>query len=59
LFFADLVQALGAVMDVKWVNDGKVEIGNFCTAQGVIQQLGETGVAITTLVRANGDNMDI
>ena len=26
---------------------------------GVIQQLGETGVAITTLVRANGDNMDI
>lgn len=52
LFFADLVQALGAVMDVKWVNDGKVEIGNFCTAQGVMQQLGETGVAITTLVIA-------
>lgn len=57
-------------MDVKWINDGRVEIGNFCTAQGkllvvalnlrplnmtlqigVIQQLGETGVAMTTLVR--------
>lgn len=54
-------------MDIKWIKDGKVEIGGFCTAQGkliicyvirssyfsragVIQQLGETGVAITTLV---------
>ncbi|KAL0956613.1 hypothetical protein HGRIS_002749 [Hohenbuehelia grisea] len=52
LFSADLVQALGAVMDIKWINDGKVETGQFCTAQGVIQQLGETGVAITTLVIA-------
>jgi len=50
LFAADFVQAVGAVMDIKWINDGKVEIGNFCTAQGVIQQLGETGVAITTLL---------
>jgi hypothetical protein len=68
LFAADFVQALGAVMDIKWIKDGKVEIGTFCTAQGkslhakqpqlgssncpgVIQQLGETGVAMTTLVR--------
>ncbi|KAJ8520458.1 hypothetical protein ONZ45_g2702 [Pleurotus djamor] len=52
LFSADLVQALGAIMDVKWIQDGKVEIGSFCSAQGVIQQLGETGVAITTLIIA-------
>jgi hypothetical protein len=70
LFIADFIQALGAVVNVKWVNEGKVFIGPYCTAQGlpqplrnvqyaflwlatlgVIQQLGETVVAITTLVR--------
>jgi len=50
LFVADLVQALGAVMDVHWVHAGKVEVGVYCTAQGVVQQLGETSVAITTLL---------
>ncbi|KAK0476750.1 hypothetical protein IW261DRAFT_1566827 [Armillaria novae-zelandiae] len=52
LFFADFIQALGAVLDIKWINEGKVETGPFCTAQGIIQQLGETGVAITTLIIA-------
>lgn len=50
LFVADLIQAVGAVMDVRWVHSGKVEVGAFCTAQGVVQQLGETSVAITTLM---------
>ncbi|KAF7357718.1 hypothetical protein MVEN_00817700 [Mycena venus] len=50
LFVADLVQALGAVMDVHWVHAGKVEVGVYCTAQGVVQQMGETSVAITTLL---------
>ncbi|KAJ7105417.1 hypothetical protein C8R43DRAFT_1046810 [Mycena crocata] len=50
LFVADLIQAVGAVMDVHWVHDGKVAVGAFCTAQGVVQQLGETSVAITTLM---------
>lgn len=54
LFVADLIQAIGAVMDVRWVHSGKVEVGAFCTAQGVVQQLGETTVAITTLVRGSG-----
>ncbi|KAG5638054.1 hypothetical protein H0H81_002088 [Sphagnurus paluster] len=52
LFCADFVQALGAVMDIKWIHQGVTEIGPYCTAQGVIQQLGETGVAITTLLIA-------
>ncbi|KAJ7320898.1 hypothetical protein DFH08DRAFT_789112 [Mycena albidolilacea] len=50
LFFADLVQAIGAVMDVHWVHAGKVQAGSYCSAQGVVQQLGETSVAITTLL---------
>ncbi|KAF8199813.1 hypothetical protein K438DRAFT_1582944, partial [Mycena galopus ATCC 62051] len=50
LFVADLVQAVGAVMDVRWVHAGKVQAGVYCSAQGVVQQLGETSVAITTLL---------
>jgi hypothetical protein len=42
LFVADLVQAIGAVMDVRWVHSGRVEAGAFCTAQGVVQQIGES-----------------
>ena len=51
LFTFDLIQAVGTVLDVKWVNEGMVYTGTYCTAQGTIQQLGETGVAIATLVR--------
>ena len=64
--------ALGRVIDVKWIHEGKVYIGDFCTAQGksdyfptnraekyqsilflagIVQQLGETGSALATLVR--------
>jgi len=52
LFMADLIQAGGMAMDAKWVNDGKVQTGTYCTAQGVLHQLGETGVAMSTLVIA-------
>ena len=51
LFTFDFIQAMGTVLDVKWVNEGVVYTGMYCTAQGTIQQLGETGVAIATLVR--------
>ncbi|KAJ7736825.1 hypothetical protein B0H16DRAFT_1572738 [Mycena metata] len=50
LFAADLVQAVGAVMDIKWVHSGVVAVGPFCTAQGVVQQLGETSAAMITLL---------
>ena len=68
LFVADALQAIGAVMDIKWVGTGQVKAGQFCSAQGeflfaflpeqahlivtsgIIQQLGEVSVAITTLV---------
>ena len=68
MFVADALQAIGAVMDIKWVGTGQVKAGEFCSAQGeflfaflpeqahlmvisgIIQQLGEVSVAITTLV---------
>ncbi|KAF6763251.1 hypothetical protein DFP72DRAFT_1060423 [Ephemerocybe angulata] len=50
LFLADLIQSIGAVLNAKWVSQGKVEVGEFCTAQGVIKQLGETTAAMSTLL---------
>jgi len=52
MFSSDLIQAIGAVLDVKWAHEGKVYTGGYCTAQGAIQQLGETGVALATLTIA-------
>ncbi|KIM89215.1 hypothetical protein PILCRDRAFT_61176, partial [Piloderma croceum F 1598] len=52
LFTADLIQAAGMAMDARWVHIGKVQTGTFCTVQGALHQLGETGVAWSTLVIA-------
>ncbi|KAJ7032179.1 hypothetical protein C8F04DRAFT_665153 [Mycena alexandri] len=50
LFTADLFQSLGVVMDVRWINDGVVRVGALCTAQGVLQNIGQAGIAMTTLI---------
>ncbi|KAF6763249.1 hypothetical protein DFP72DRAFT_801331 [Ephemerocybe angulata] len=50
LFLADLIQSIGTVLNAKWVSQGKVEVGEFCTAQGVLKQLGETTAAMSTLL---------
>ncbi|KDR68306.1 hypothetical protein GALMADRAFT_1050017 [Galerina marginata CBS 339.88] len=50
LFSAELLQAVGCVMSLKWIHEGVVQVGGFCLAQGVIKQLGQTGGAITTLL---------
>ena len=42
---------MGGVLDVRWAHNGIVTTGPYCTAQGVIQQIGEVGVALITLVR--------
>jgi hypothetical protein len=41
---------LGGALNVRWAHDGIVTTGSYCTAQGIIQQTGELGVALTTLV---------
>ncbi|KZP07818.1 hypothetical protein FIBSPDRAFT_939300 [Athelia psychrophila] len=52
LFAFDLVMAVGHVLDVKWVHDGQVEVGHYCTAQGAIKQFGELGSSLSTLAIA-------
>jgi hypothetical protein len=52
LFLYDVLQAMGGILDIRWANNGIVTIGSYCTAQGTIQQIGELGVALITLVCA-------
>ncbi|KAJ7025872.1 hypothetical protein C8F04DRAFT_1126975 [Mycena alexandri] len=52
LFVGDLFQAVGAVVDIKWIHSGVLTVGPYCTAEGVVAQLGETSAAITTLLIA-------
>ncbi|EIN11597.1 hypothetical protein PUNSTDRAFT_124875 [Punctularia strigosozonata HHB-11173 SS5] len=48
LLVLDIIQGLGVMLDVRWIHDGITRPGSYCTAQGIIQQIGETGVAMTT-----------
>jgi hypothetical protein len=41
---------MGGILDVRWAHNGIVTVGPYCTAQGVIQQIGQLGVALITLV---------
>jgi len=52
LFSFDFLQALGGALDVRWVHNGIVTTGHYCRAQGIIQQTGELGVALVTLLLA-------
>ncbi|KAG8764137.1 hypothetical protein FRC11_004625 [Ceratobasidium sp. 423] len=49
LLVADLLQGLGAVVNIEWIRGAECYCGSLCRAQGVIQTLGETGVAMSTL----------
>ncbi|KAG8693515.1 hypothetical protein FRC11_002851, partial [Ceratobasidium sp. 423] len=49
LLIADLIMSLGAIFDVHWASKSQVSCGQMCNAQGAIQLLGETSVALFTL----------
>lgn len=46
LLFANLLQAIGAIMNAKWVADRAVEAGGACTMQAVFKQAGNVGTAV-------------
>lgn len=52
LLFADLLHAFGSIMDLKWVSEGHVYCGDYCSAQGAIRNVGSTGVALATMAIA-------
>lgn len=46
LLVSNVVQSIGTVMSIKWVNLGGVFAGSFCSAQGGIKQAGNIGNAL-------------
>ncbi|KAL5495464.1 hypothetical protein ACEPAI_927 [Sanghuangporus weigelae] len=52
LLFAELFQAIGAIMNLRWIQEASVDEGTFCVAQGIIKQTGDVSVALCTLAIA-------
>jgi len=52
LFVLDIVMALGRITHIKWIQKGEIFQGSYCTAQGILQQAGETGSAMVTITIA-------
>ncbi|KAF8502204.1 hypothetical protein F5888DRAFT_1608195 [Russula emetica] len=52
LFVFDLVQATGGILSIRWAHNGIVMTGHYCTAQGLVAQIGELGVPLITLLLA-------
>jgi hypothetical protein len=50
LFTFDLLQSIGGILNIRWAHNGIVTTGHYCTAQGLVEQIGELGVALITLV---------
>jgi len=50
LLAADLFHTLGSLMNVKWIGEGKVQTGTYCSVQGAMNQIGPVAVAMNTLV---------
>ncbi|KAK0228900.1 hypothetical protein IW262DRAFT_1456114 [Armillaria fumosa] len=49
LLACDLIQAIGGIMDIRWIAEASVTEGPFCTTQGIFKQLGDLGVALSTM----------
>ncbi|KAF8336639.1 uncharacterized protein EI90DRAFT_3046603 [Cantharellus anzutake] len=48
----DAIQGISNVMSVKWAFEGEVTEGSYCTAQAVMKQIGNDGVAWFTIAIA-------
>ncbi|KAI0937517.1 hypothetical protein AcW1_001625 [Taiwanofungus camphoratus] len=46
LLLANLLQAVATIMDLKWLLDGAVEKGHFCSVQGGIKNAGNVAMAL-------------
>jgi len=49
LMVAELIQAMGGMLNIQWIIDAAVKEGPLCTTQGILKQLGDMGVAFMSL----------
>lgn len=54
LLLSDILQAIGSIMNTTWITKQAVIYGSLCTAQGVIKQTADIGIALWSLVIAIG-----
>ncbi|KAF8170282.1 hypothetical protein K438DRAFT_2024468 [Mycena galopus ATCC 62051] len=52
LLMSDLIQAIGSIMNAKWIRDMAVVTGDACTLQGILKQTADVATAFWTLVIA-------
>ena len=50
LFVWDILQSVIGILNIRWVNDGMITSGPYCTAQGIIDQMAPLGTALINLV---------
>ncbi|KAG0708745.1 hypothetical protein DFH29DRAFT_888819 [Suillus ampliporus] len=52
LMFFDLIQAIGGMFDIAWIDAARVYPGTICTVQGAFKHVGNTGAAFSTMAIA-------
>ncbi|KAK0192871.1 hypothetical protein F5146DRAFT_1041820 [Armillaria mellea] len=52
LMCAELIQALGSLLNIQWIIDAEINEGTLCMAQGILKQIGDVTVALTSLALA-------
>jgi hypothetical protein len=50
LLGSEIVQGIGAIMNAKWVLEGTLYCSDYCSVQGALKTIGETGVGMNTIV---------
>ncbi|EKM56553.1 uncharacterized protein PHACADRAFT_253748 [Phanerochaete carnosa HHB-10118-sp] len=50
LLVANLLQAIGAMVNVRWITDRAVEPGTLCSFQGGVKQAGNVGTAVWSFI---------
>ncbi|KIK96011.1 hypothetical protein PAXRUDRAFT_139473 [Paxillus rubicundulus Ve08.2h10] len=52
LMVCDLMQAIGGLLNIKWISEARVYPSPTCTVQGLFKQVGDVGVALSTMAIA-------
>ncbi|KAF7333105.1 Git3 domain-containing protein [Mycena venus] len=52
LLFSDIIQAVGSILNARWILEMTVVVGDVCTIQGVLKQTADVATAFWTFVIA-------
>ncbi|TDL21358.1 hypothetical protein BD410DRAFT_789791 [Rickenella mellea] len=52
MLVSEVVQAVGGILNIRWIHYADVHDGVFCNTQGMLKQIGDVGVALSSLAIA-------